>query len=135
MPEWIPPEHRDTDYLLKHWGRWVRSSTTQGYCGSIEHRYKSPQCWYPPNPKPEQPDELAALLIERFMRIIAKQPRKLLKFKYVYQADQAYIAQRLKLKDYDQALYTARQIILNLTSPSIKRTLARNSSSQFVYSG
>ena len=41
----------------------------------------------------------------------------------------------LWLKDYDQALYTARQIILNLTSPSIKRTLARNSSSQFVYSG
>ena len=112
--EWIHPEHREIhDYLL-HWGRWLRTSYIQGMCGSVEHKYTSPQRWYPPEPKPEPPEEQKALLVERCMRIVHKGPRRLLKFKYVYRADQEWIQKRLRLRDYSESLYTARQIVLNL---------------------
>lgn len=114
MSEWVQPEHREIHEFLIHWGRWLRSSYQQGHCGSIEHRWKSPQCWYPLEPKPEPPEEQKALAVERCMRIIYKTPRRILKFKYVYRADREWIVKRMRLKDYDQDLYTARQIVLNL---------------------
>ena len=38
---------------LENWGRWLRSGMggSGGHCVSIEHRYRSPQCWYPPEPR------------------------------------------------------------------------------------
>ena len=38
---------------LENWGAWVRSGELKGgHCASIEHRYRSPQTWYPPEPLP-----------------------------------------------------------------------------------
>ena len=50
------------------------------------------------------------------MRIIHKGPRRILKFKYVYRADQEWIQKRLHLHAdaYTEKLYLARQIVLNL---------------------
>lgn len=114
--EWVHPEHREIHDYLIHWGRWLRSSYPQGMCRSIEHRYKSPQCWYPLEPKPEPPEERKAVLVEGCMRIVPRPSRKLLKFKYVYHADQEWIQKRLHLHAdaYTEKLYTARQIVLNL---------------------
>jgi hypothetical protein len=116
MGEWVQPEHREVhDYLL-HWGRYVRVSYPQGHCWSIEHRYRSPQCWYPPDPKPAPVNATWASLVERNMRIVPRVSRRLLKFKYVDRADHAWIRRRLHLRDFDPELYKARQIIKNLTS-------------------
>ena len=123
--EWVHPEHREVhDYLL-HWGRWLRVSNPQGQCRSIEHRYRSPQCWYPPEPRPEPPEEQKAQSIEKVMRIVQKGPRRLLKFKYVYRADREWISKRLRLDGdrYETQLYTARQIIKVLTFPKLVPTL------------
>jgi hypothetical protein len=57
------------------------------------------------------------------MRVVPKGSRKLLKFRYVYQADHAWITKRLRLQDYPQSLYTARQIVLNLTRHKLAPTV------------
>src|SRR6267378_6532853 len=115
MQEPIPPEHAEIHDLLTHWGRWLRSHLSQGHCGSIEHLYRSPQCWVDKNPRPPEINEASAILIETVMRLVPKLSRKLLKFRYVYHADREWIVKRLRLPDFAQSLYTARQIVLNLT--------------------
>jgi hypothetical protein len=64
-------------------------------------------------------------MIEQQMRIIPKLSRKLLKLKYVLRADKEFTARRLKfhVKRYDQLLYTARQIVLNLTRHQLEPTV------------
>ena len=123
MSEWIQPEHRETHEFLLDWGRWSREHTIQGHCKSMEHRYRSPQCWYPQEPRPQTPDEMKATSVEHCMRIVPKLSRKLLKFKYIYRADQAWISKRLRVSDYSQALYTARQIIKNLLWAQLAPTI------------
>ena len=114
MTEWVHPEHREIHIYLNEWGNWLRSRTIQGHCASIEHRYKSPQCWDERNPRPIEPDLSKAYLIERNMRIVPKGSRKLLKLKYVLRCDKDFITKRLRLREYEVSLYTARQIIKNL---------------------
>jgi len=116
MTEWVQPEHREIHELLVNWGRWALNRSSQGHCASIEHRYRSPQCWNDPQPKIEHNEQLA-FLIEQSMRIVPKLSRKLLKLKYVVRCDKEFICKRLRfhMERYDQALYTARQIVLNLT--------------------
>jgi hypothetical protein len=123
MSEWVHLEHREIHDFLLHWGRWLRTRKIQGHCASIEHRYKSPQCWDERNPRPEEPDLSKACLIEKQMRIVPKNSRKLLKLKYVLRCDKEFIIKRLRPKDYDQSLYTARQIIKNLCWAQLAPTL------------
>ncbi len=113
--EMVAPEHLEIHEFLQQWGRWVLSRRVNGHCASIEHRYKSPQCWDERNPRPPEVNERAATLIESLMRIVPKAARKLLKLRYVYRADRDFITKRMRLREFDQALYTARQIVLNLT--------------------
>src|SRR5258708_20272597 len=87
MTEWVQPEHREIHAFLTAWGSWCRWSPVPAHCASIEHRYKSPQCWYALEPRPEPADETQALLIERQMRIVQRAARKLLKFRYVYRPE------------------------------------------------
>lgn len=124
MTEWVQPEHREIHDLLINWGRWAITPRTQAHCASIEHRFKSPQCWNDPEPKTEHNEQLA-FLIEHSMRIIPKLSRKLLKLKYVLKADRQFISKRLKfhVERYDQLLYTSRQIALNLTRHQLAPTV------------
>jgi hypothetical protein len=121
--EWVPPEHREIHEFLDHWGRWLKSRGIQGHCASIEHRYRSPQCWDERNPRPPEPDAKRAELVESLMRIVPRLSRRVLKLRYVHRADNSFIAKRLKLKDCDAALYTARQIVLNLTRHALAPTV------------
>jgi len=36
---------------LENWGRWARDRRRYNHCGSVEHKYRSPQTWHPPQPK------------------------------------------------------------------------------------
>ena len=123
--EWVPPEHREIHEFLSHWGRWLKSRGIQGHCASIEHRYRSPQCWDERNPRPPEPDERQALLIEGLMRVVPRVSRKILKLRYVHQADAAFIAKRLRfhVDHYETELYRARQIVLNLTRHRLAPTV------------
>lgn len=40
------------DERLRNWGAVMRDRRRQNHCASIEHRYRSPQWWHPPEPKP-----------------------------------------------------------------------------------
>ena len=123
MHETIPPEHAEIHDYLIHWGRWVRTTNPQHHCGSLEHLYRSPQHWESPNPRPPEINAACAILVETCMRVVPKGSRKLLKFRYVYLADREWITKRLRLQDFSQALYTARQIVLNLTRHAIAPTV------------
>ena len=125
MTDWVPPEHREIHEFLLHWGRWLRSRGTQGHCASVEHRYRSPQCWDERNPRPPEPDARCAETIESLMRIVPRVSRKILKLSYVYRADGEFIARRLRfhVERYEEALYTARQIVLNLTRHKLAPTM------------
>ena len=123
--EWIAPEHREIHDFLCHWGRWLKSRGVQGHCASIEHRYRSPQCWDERNPRPEEPDVRRAELVEGLMRIVPRLSRRVLKLKYVHRGDAAFIAKRLRfpMEHYDTELYRARQIVLNLTRHALAPTI------------
>jgi hypothetical protein len=128
VTEWIPPEHREIHEFLLHWGRWLQAHPIQGHCASIEHRFRSPQCWDERNPRPPEPDLARAMLIEGLMRIVPRVTRKILKLKYVHRADPEFIARRLRFhvkphERYEQELYTARQIVLNLTRHALAPTV------------
>ena len=114
MTEWVQPEHREIHNWLMQWGGYLRTHLQYGHCGSAEWRWRSPQCWDERNPRPPEPDLTKALLVEELMRIVPRSSRKLLKFKYVLRADEGWIRKKIRVRDYNQALYTARQIILNL---------------------
>lgn len=123
--EWVHPEHREIHKWLIEWGRWLKAGgAANGHCASIEHRYKSPQCWDERNPRPPEPDLARAVLIEGLMRIVPKLSRKLLKLRYMMGGEEVWISRRLRLKgDWVQHLYTARQIVLNLTRHRLAPTL------------
>jgi hypothetical protein len=41
---------------LENWRAWLKSREPNGHCGSLESHYRSPQIWYPPGPRPPDPD-------------------------------------------------------------------------------
>lgn len=120
--ETIPSEHLEIHEYLITWGRWISTRKQQGHCRSMEHHYRSPQCWNENYPKPEI-NEAQAALIESVMRIVPKTSRKLLKLRYALRAEPTFIVQRLRLRDYPGASYTARQIVLNLTRHKLAPTM------------
>ena len=125
MTEYVPTEHREIHDFLTTWGRWAVSHKVSGHCASMEHRYRSPQCWNDRDPRPEEPNLEIAVMIEGLMRIVPKVSRKILKLKYVAKADKRFTSQRLRFHPakYDQLLYTARQIVLNLTRHKLAPTI------------
>lgn len=42
------------DDRLENWGNWLRGSPVYRQCASLEGNYRSPQCWYPPGPRPAE---------------------------------------------------------------------------------
>ena len=61
---------------IQNWARWAReNSRSIGHCSSIEHRYKSPQCWYPPEPKAII-DLFDAVRVEKVVRQLPNEYQK-----------------------------------------------------------
>lgn len=55
---------------LENWARWARDHHgSVGHCLSIEHRYRSPQVWYPEQPRTEI-DHKDALTVEKAIRVL-----------------------------------------------------------------
>ena len=102
------------DATLRNWGSWARERPIYGHCHSIEHRYRSPQCWNEVLPK-VLIDPLQALETERVMRFLPRKHRLALKFNYVFRAPWRWSCQRLVLR-YDlwgEHLSDAQNMVAN----------------------
>lgn len=104
------------DDRLKEWAAWNKAKVYYGHCGSLEGLYRSPQCWHPPEARPEEINEPRALETERAMRFLPAKERKLIKFIFIYRAEPRWICLRLVIpvRDYDLYLNKARQMVSNL---------------------
>ncbi len=102
--------------LLKQWGRWGRESLRYGHCGSTEHKYRSPQCWDAPEPKPPPLDLAEIMAVER--AISGQEPlqpkwRYPLVYHYVHRAVERVAIKEIRkiyrvgiaIHHYDQLLY------------------------------
>lgn len=86
---------------LDNWARYFRDhSTSTSHCRSIEHRYRSPQCWYPEDPIIPT-DSHDALRIERALSKLPEFVRTSLAAHYVFGGrwEQNHFVRRLACKD------------------------------------
>ena len=82
---------------LVNWGNWARDKVHYGHCMSIEHRYRSPQCWYPPEPRPPEPNLFEALDVERVMRFLPSKHREALVLRYVCRMTPEGVRRKLRV--------------------------------------
>lgn len=68
---------------LTNWANWARTRPHYSHCYSVEHLYRSPQHWNPPEPRIVI-DVPRALEVERTMRHIPKRHRTALVCHFVY---------------------------------------------------
>lgn len=95
---------------LIEWGRYQRSRGAGGqHCGSVEHRWRSPQIWHPPGPRPLDIDHQAAEQVEAAVVTLTTIRRAVLVDHYVYRADPRSTARRagFPVTDYDVYLKAA----------------------------
>lgn len=62
----------DTDlvYRIRNWARWAGGHFGSiGHCASVEHRYRSPQHWWPEQPRAEV-EPFDALAVEKAVRAL-----------------------------------------------------------------
>lgn len=120
---------------LVNWGKWARNKPQYGHCLSIEHRYRSPQCWWPEEPRNEI-DLLDALRVERVMRHLPDMHRAALRYKYVIGIGEQGICNRLRVKPYlwGFILSHAQLMVRNLLTSALSKSrltenLSRNGAS------
>jgi DNA-directed RNA polymerase specialized sigma24 family protein len=126
----------DLEYLLKNWGAWLRSGTTaKGHCFSIEGRYRSPQCWYPAQPREPEANVHDAFEIERVMPNVLPKHRRALKFHYVFRMEPRLACKRLAIRyaAWDSFLNDARtMVVINLTLRESRNKIHANSVSSVI---
>lgn len=98
---------------LRNWARSVRLYPHYGHCYSLEHRYRSPQCWVadaPRLPPPSAYDIADAALVERAIANLAgSKHRRLFKLLYVLRFSdsmdehRAIVRHRLRVPDLSEA--------------------------------
>ena len=100
---------------LVNWGNWARVKPHYHHCASIEHRYRSPQCWYPPEPRPPEPDLFDALAVERTMRHLPQKHRESLFLRYVCRLSPEAVRRKMRvpLEDMWLLLDAARVMVIN----------------------
>lgn len=60
----------DLTLRIRNWARWAGGHFgSVGHCASIEHRYRSPQHWWPEQPKTEV-DLFDAVVVEKAIRAL-----------------------------------------------------------------
>lgn len=81
---------------LINWGRCQRDRARWSHCASIEHRWRSPQCWDPSEPKPDT-DLLDAILVEKaWVRMMNPRAKQFLRLFYVKRWKPDQIMWRIK---------------------------------------
>lgn len=94
---------------LINWGRCQRDRARWSHCASIEHRWRSPQCWDPQEPKPDN-DLLDAILVEKaWVKLMNPRLKQLLRLLYVKRWQPMQIMWRIKERGDFQALLTMAQ--------------------------
>lgn len=81
----------------------------------MEGKYRSPQVWYPPGPKPPEIELWNALKVERSIVGLTWKYVELLKGHYVYRANPKSIIRKIHIRpsDYDATLQMARLMVKN----------------------
>lgn len=106
----------DLESIFRNWARWVRDrSFRKQHCFSIEGRYRSPQHWNPPEPKPAEVDWQLALKVEK---IVVRLPRKyltLLVGHYVKLSNPMSTCRKIAIRfnDYNATLQMAKIMVRN----------------------
>jgi len=121
------PKRIDIEALLRNWAAWVRVHPHLSHCASLEHRYRSPQHWWPEAPKLTV-DVLSALAVERAIGEVPAQHRAALIWHYVHFAPSHFICRRLALRyaAWEQFLEDSRTMLGNrLTAKRKGSVLAR----------
>lgn len=106
----------DLELIFKNWARWVRDrSFRKKHCYSIEGRYRSPQHWHPPEPRPPEVDWQEALKIEKIVVRLPKKYTALLVGHYVKLSNPMSICRKIAIRfnDYEATLQMARIMVRN----------------------
>jgi hypothetical protein len=114
---------------LTNWGHWARTRTHYGHCYSIEHQYRSPQHWNPPEPRIVV-DVPEAMEVERVMRHIPRRHSVALACHFVWRLPQKACCQRVMLRFdlWDEFLGDAMHMVQNrLTFAGKGETMRSNS--------
>jgi len=86
--------------LIDQWARYSRNGFYYGHCGSVEHKYLSPQCWYAPEPRPPEINLSEVLDVERAITGAPEKNRVCLVLRYVRKVKEPWILSRLAKKEY-----------------------------------
>lgn len=78
----------ELDELLIEWKKWCfwhdeNIGPDPVSCASIEHRYVSPQCWWPPEPRQEPPNDWVGLRVEKAVQKLPERPRAVLRMEFL----------------------------------------------------
>lgn len=73
----------DLENRLRNWAAWARDRQSFSHCASLEHRYKSPQHWYPEEPKTPV-DILDAIALQKVIAGLGHDYAWALTFAYCY---------------------------------------------------
>jgi DNA-directed RNA polymerase specialized sigma24 family protein len=116
--------HPNLVLRIENWANWNRERAFKAnkHCASIEHKYRSPQCWYPPEPKLIV-DNLDALKIER--ALLDPYPEKLkhvIKMHYVKKKPSRVICDFIHIpwKQFDLYFKRAHEMLDNRLRFAIK---------------
>ena len=114
----------DVKARLKNWARWCREYPQFSHCMSIEHQYRSPQCWDAPEPRGEPVDLLDGHRVEIAVRGLLPVYRDALRLFHVKRWPLHAIRRKLKATD--------AEILVNLAEISVIRVLSSADESRTV---
>lgn len=96
--------------LLYQWSRWVRQTMPFHHCGSVEHKYLSPQCWNEPEPRPPEINTREALAAEHAILGLPDKHRAVFVYRHVHRVKEPHIMARLIRRRYRVAENTRGRI-------------------------
>lgn len=112
----------DLEAIFRNWARWVRDrGYRKQHCYSIEGRYRSPQHWNPPEPRPPEVDIFQALKVEKIVIRLPNKYKVLLVGHFVKLSNPMSICRKIAIRfnDYDATLQMAKIMVRNNLVESI----------------
>ncbi len=120
---------------LLNWGNWSRRRACgPQHCASIEHRYRSPQCWYSPEPR-ILIDELDAWQLEQaIVRLPMQAQRSVIVRRYCLQQPREIICRVLGIRfdRFEDYLETIKTNIANHLQTLVNSSLMRETAAAFT---
>lgn len=89
----------DLKSRLENWARWCRQIPQPAQCRSIEHQYRSPQCWDEPEPRKGPIDLIDGQKVEIAVRGLLPLYRDALRLFHVKRWPLHAIRRKLKVND------------------------------------